>query len=33
MDAYLAETIPAALQALEDACVPHTEHAAWLESV
>jgi hypothetical protein len=33
MDAYLAETIPAALQALEDACVPQTEHAAWLESV
>jgi hypothetical protein len=33
MGAYIAETIPAALQALEDACVPLVEQGAWLEYV
>jgi hypothetical protein len=33
MGAYIAETIPAALQALEDACVPEVEQGAWLEYV
>ena len=31
--AYTAETVPAVMQALEDACVPEAEHGAWLEYV
>lgn len=33
MDMYLAETIPAVMQILEDACIPEDEQATWLEYV
>lgn len=33
VDAYTSETVPAVMQALEDACVPVVEQGAWLEYV
>ena len=33
VDAYTEETVPAVMQALEDACVPEPEQGAWLEYV